>query len=397
MSGKSIKAFTLIELLIVIAIIAILGSATVLVLNPVEMMSQARDSQRVNDLGVMKKAVDLAIFNNPSISAGTAQRIYLSLPSATAPSCDAVGLPTLPSGWQYVCSSSANLTKIDGSGWLPINFTSINNPTITSLPIDPVNSVSLGKYYTYVTGGSYELTAVMESSKENKAAISDGGSLTGVLQVGTHIDLTPPLRDKGLVGYWTFDEGSGTTVYDSSGNGNNGTLYNSPLWQSGSSCESGSCILFNGTNNYINVPSSSSLNPGMDLSLLSWVYWNGGTAEENIVTKENAYEYRVLSGVVNFATNPWSWRGGGTPVTTGQWYHVAVVHQGQGNQKIYINGIETYNAASGGSISSNTSVVTVGARGGGTQSFFNGLLDGVRIYNRALSAGEILTIYNSQK
>ncbi len=391
-----IQAFTLIELLIVIAIIAILGSATVLVLNPVEMMSQARDSQRVNDLGVIKKAVDLAIFSNPSISTGTAQRVYLSLPSATAPNCDAAGLPNLPSGWQYVCSSAANLSKIDGSGWLPVNFTSISNPNITSLPVDPVNSVSSGKYYTYVTGGSYELTAVMESSKENKAAISDGGSLPGVLQVGTHIDLTPPLRDKGLVGYWTFDEGGGTTVYDSSGNGNNGILYNSPSWQSGSSCESGSCILFNGTNNYVNIPNSSSLNP-KDISVSLWMYWNGGVGEQNMVTKENSYEYRVSSGSINYATNPWAWRGGASPVTAGQWYHVVAVHQGNGNQKIYINGVETYNTASGGDIASNASVVTIGARGGGTWSFYNGLLDEVRIYNRALSAGEILTIYNSQK
>lgn len=50
------KGFTLIELLIVIAIIAILGSATVLVLNPVELMKQGRDGTRINDMDSLERA-----------------------------------------------------------------------------------------------------------------------------------------------------------------------------------------------------------------------------------------------------------------------------------------------------------------------------------------------------
>lgn len=399
---KGRKAFTLIELLIVIAIIAILGSATVLVLNPIELTAQARDSQRINDLGVIKKAVDLAIFNNSSVLTGTAQRVYLSLPSATAPSCDAVGLPNLPVGWQYICSSQTNLTKTDGSGWLPINFSSTGNPAMTSLPIDPVNTVASGKYYTYVTGGSYELTAVMESGKENKAAVLDGGSLTGVLQVGTHIDLTPPMRDRGLVGYWTFDEGLGTTVYDLSGYGNNGTLYNSPTWQTGTSCKSGSCLKFNiANNNYIVVPDSTSTDAITSLTLQAWVYpvSSGGTNSKSTIINGSSSYYLSLDDTNSlscywYGTSPAGYHTtAAESVPLNKWTHIACVWNGS-VLKQYIDGelVQTISVVGTGRVAS---TVLIGAESFDRQ--LDGFMDGVRIYNRALSADEMKVVYNSQK
>src|ERR1019366_983757 len=88
-------------------------------------------------------------------------------------------------------------------------------------------------YYTYETDGNgkYEVTATMESAKyqlggSNDVISGDGGTLASVYEKGSVTGLEPlDYGDPTLVGYWTFDEGSGTTAYDSSGS--NMPL---PLW-----------------------------------------------------------------------------------------------------------------------------------------------------------------------
>ncbi len=164
MKHKSIGAFTLIELLIVIAIIAILGSATVLVLNPLELMRQGRDGIRVSDIKVMEKAIGLYQMDN-QISA-TSNKVYVSIPDTSATCANIAGLPPLPTGWTYNCVTDANKNKIDGTGWIPINFTLTKGGTpLASLPIDSINTSS-SEYYSFVSSGnSWKIASVPESVK----------------------------------------------------------------------------------------------------------------------------------------------------------------------------------------------------------------------------------------
>jgi len=189
------------------------------------------------------------------------------------------------------------------------------------------------------------------------------------------------------VGMWDFDEGSngtclsGKDICDSSGNGNDGDN-NGATWSAEGDTPSGKgyALEFNGSTNYVEIAHDESLNPGSDLTMSLWIYWKGSPGDQNIITKESAYEFRVNGGYITYAISPWAWRGGtSTQISQNKWHHITITHDGDGLQKIYVNGDEKYSDTSGGNITVNTQVVTIGARYGGTASFFNGLIDEVRI------------------
>lgn len=191
-SGSS---FTLIELLIVIGILAVLVAAVVVTLNPAQLLAQARDAQRIQDLSSLSSAINTVYVLDQTVSFGTASTVYTSLPDSSS-TCGSWGLPSLPSGWSYHCSPTSTLQNTNGTGWIPVNFQSNGTVGLSVLPIDPTNSSSTGLYYTYITGGSYELTAVFESAKykqgggQNRAS-TDGGVYANLYEVGTNLTLAP--------------------------------------------------------------------------------------------------------------------------------------------------------------------------------------------------------------
>jgi prepilin-type N-terminal cleavage/methylation domain-containing protein len=169
------KGFTLIELLVVIAIIAILSVVVILVLNPVVLLEQARDSSRISDLTVLNNNVNFVSQAGIGygISLGSPDTVYVSIPDPDATStvgdqCQGLGLRTLPSGWAYHCAASSTYRDVNGTGWVPINFTSLpgGSPS-AALPVDPVNQTSSFLYYTYVTdgNGNYQIYAHFESAE----------------------------------------------------------------------------------------------------------------------------------------------------------------------------------------------------------------------------------------
>ena len=192
------SSFTLIELLIVIAVIGILAAAVVLVLNPGQLLAQARDGTRVQDIATINSALgDYLADGNTSL--GTADIVYVSLPDPTltgnqTSTCSSLGLPALPSGWNYQCVSSVNLEKNNGTGWIPVNFASITSGSpLPTVPVDPVNTTTTGNYYEYVTNGSnYEVMAVaMESAKYMDVGGQAGGDSATSYSLGTNLALAP--------------------------------------------------------------------------------------------------------------------------------------------------------------------------------------------------------------
>jgi prepilin-type N-terminal cleavage/methylation domain-containing protein len=151
--------FTLIELLVVIAIIAILSVVIILTLNPAELLKQARDSTRMSDISALKSALLLYLSEGGSL--GTSGVSYLSVPDSNS-NCSGLSLPA----GSWGCANSSNYRKVDGTGWIPVNFGSLSiKSPLSALPVDPQNGVSTS-HYTYSTDGSgFLVTAAPESSK----------------------------------------------------------------------------------------------------------------------------------------------------------------------------------------------------------------------------------------
>jgi hypothetical protein len=207
----------------------------------------------------------------------------------------------------------------------------------------------------------------------------------------------------GLVAYYPF---SGN-VNDASGSGNNGTVFNATL-TSDRFGNTNSAYSFNGTTAYIDVRDSTSLHLSSNFTLSAWIYQSAA--------QQSGYRIidKALAGTPGgFALDTWGsgigghtlrLQGAGTnnPNVLGAtaysllaWHHVAAVVSGS-NGWVYLDGIVN-GTGNVGSIPVNTLDLYIGHAhpngGSGQWEWFNGKIDDVRIYNRALSATEIGQLY----
>jgi prepilin-type N-terminal cleavage/methylation domain-containing protein len=184
---KKARGFTLIELLIVIAILAILATVVLLVINPVQMFAQARDSQRIYDVNTLSNAAALYLttVNSPDLDVTGACGINFWATVDGAASRFAVAGPEI--------SVPATPRAITGSGWVPVNFGDISGGSpISSLPIDPTNTSANNYFYSYSCDSThkwYEFDAHMESDRYKNGGpddveSTDGGSQSNVYEVG---------------------------------------------------------------------------------------------------------------------------------------------------------------------------------------------------------------------
>ncbi len=409
---KSQKSFTLVELLIVIAILALLMSIIIISINPAEMLRKTRDTKRISELNGLNNALGIFQASKPNTSLGTANKIYVSLPAANS-DCSDLSLPTPPTNYTYVCSNATNYRKTDGNGWIPVNFNSLDTGSpISVLATDPTNAASTGLYYTYSTSGtSFELDATFESqtmrlSGDTDKTSTDGGDNYSLFEIGTDLTLNP-LKDSGLVGYWKFDEGSGTTGSDSSRYGNNGTLVSNPAWVNGIA---GKCLNF-GSCTYVNVPDATILDFGTsNFSISVWAYLDTTSdsfgrivGKKDIAAAAAGYSIYWRPGISELM---WSTADGSLSseiytadtITIG-WHHIVMVRDSgdANNGYFYIDGVKKQLASAASILNvSSSQPLTIGSIPGCSLNFVN-KIDDVRVYNRALSEAEIRAIYNATK
>lgn len=231
--------------------------------------------------------------------------------------------------------------------------------------------------------------------------LSQTDSLTGdiefyAVQSRNNADFT--CRDESLVGHWRFNEGQGNTAYDSSGYGNHGTIYGA-TWAS-------PALHFDGVDDYVNAGNNSSLALVDKLTIEAWVKFDGLKWVNSIVNKgdETLNKLYWLGHLPYYGDYIWFLEFGDntardtvkyyhTP-NLGEWYHVAATFD-NGLAKIYINGAKQAEKTSAvTSMDTNDYSAIIGGYLGSSHSF-DGTIDEVRIYNRALSDSEILADYNA--
>ncbi len=193
LQNNSNKGFTLIELLVVIAIIAILSIVVILTINPAELLRQARDSNRVSDLSILKTAVSLYLTDvlNPKLASSTYlyTACYLSTVSGAGTTTLTCGFNFKSSFTQNASTTLPNLRKLDATGWFPVDFTRISAGTpFGQLPIDPLNNVNY--YYAYAASTTvFEVDTFLENAKYSSYMANDGGDNPSAYEAGTNLNL----------------------------------------------------------------------------------------------------------------------------------------------------------------------------------------------------------------
>ncbi len=214
----------------------------------------------------------------------------------------------------------------------------------------------------------------------------------------------------GLVGYWNFDEGTGSAVADLSGQGNNGTLFNGgSAWVAG---HFGTALSFPGVagagSTRVEIPNAASLQISNAVSFAAWVRVDDINRDAPILAKEGpggllAYWFGTLGLNVESAVpgnfgmlldvdgnQGWSVydRNQGSLVQ-GTWAHIASTWDGS-QISHYLNGtLVAGGAAFAGTVHASTAFLAIGANSNYNSTAFLGLVDDLYLYNRALSVGEV--------
>lgn len=202
---------------------------------------------------------------------------------------------------------------------------------------------------------------------------------------------------KGLVGHWKMDEGEGKVLLDHSGKKNNATIVDPSgvSWVKGKE-QLAIRIVTTGKRHYSNVSHNSSINLTKAVTISAWIKPEV-KANKVIVSKSpDGYELSTTKdGKIEFWINRES-NGGKYRLLsvedypTGGWTHVAGTFDGS-TSVIYINGVADYSAGYGPqAIKTNRNPLTIGARGTGNR--WEGELDEIRVYDRALSSKEIAAL-----
>jgi hypothetical protein len=301
------------------------------------------------------------------------------------------GNPSVTAG--SAVSNSINVSLISGStqavsltaSGLPAGATASFSTASCSPTCSSILTIDTG---AATPAGSFTITVTGSGGGVSKTT-------TFTLSVTAPVVTTP-----GLVAHWKFDEGSGASTADASGNGNLATLANGPAWGAG---VAGKALYFDGTDDNLVVAHSSSLNLSGAFSISAWVNPASTFAGFRSILVKN-YTYYLYAGVAGYCGNG-SPLGGflqasdvtvchASPLPANTWSHIAVTYDGA-MLTLYRDGVMAANTPASGGFSTSSGSLQIGASQYG--EYFHGLIDEVRVYNKPLTAAEVQTVYQQDK
>jgi PKD repeat protein len=286
-------------------------------------------------------------------------------------------------------------TPLTGVRPLPVIFTdtSTGNPTSWSWNFgDGGTSTTRNPSHTYANAGTYTVRLTVSNSTGSATATKTG-----------YITVTQtPVPSSGLVAAYSFEESSGSTVNDASGKANHGTISGAIRTTSG---RYGRALQFDGVNDWVTIKDSSSLDLTTGMTLEAWVYptaLNGGSDNgwRTVILKQqpNSLVYALYANsdtsrpAAHVYTGADYGTAGGAQLRLNQWTHLASTYNGS-IQRLYVNGSQVSSRSITGNIRTSTDVVRIGGNSIWGE-YYQGRIDEVRIYNRALTVAEILVDMN---
>jgi hypothetical protein len=295
---------------------------------------------------------------------------------------------------------------VDGTGWIPISWNTLSSGSpLGQLPTDPINQTTTGLFYSYsLQGTQYAVSTLLESQKYKQTYSTTPQNLyfPDVVIQGNSPQVSVLYNPTGLVGWWPMDEGVGSTTADRSGNGNGGTWYGTATGTSGyySAGKVGAYAgAFDGSSTQVNA--GAGFNTTYPVTFSLWV--NLSTLSQNgVVINFGSANSKIALGLYNTSNeillgtsaNNLGLLGISSYLTAGAWQHWVLIDMSPTVQLFYLNGIQQTLSNIGNDYTPTAGTTYIGSR---NTTYFMGLIDDVRIYNRALSAAEIQALYNSER
>ncbi|AZQ85762.1 LamG domain-containing protein [Colwellia sp. Arc7-635] len=155
---------------------------------------------------------------------------------------------------------------------------------------------------------------------------------------------------------------------------------------------------FDGINDYIQINDNAKLDLQKELSISVWINPKSlpNSGLKTIVSKDENYEFHLTpAGEINWWWQRHSFSTSGAGITAGNWYHIAITYE-SGKQAIYINGVEKGARTFTEDLILNNDPLQIGQDQGISSRFFQGFIDEVYLFDTALSAGEINSLYNKR-
>lgn len=260
----------------------------------------------------------------------------------------------------------------------------LKSTTTASLGSNTAN-VLIGKYTS-----NYYTNGVIDDVRIYDYALSDS-------QVKQHYNAG--LNRLGLVAQWSLDEGSGTIAYDSQGT-HNGTLVSGPSWQT-AGCVAGGCLGFDGVDDIVQAGTGNDYFPLYNFSVCAWIK-TPGLASGMVMNGIFSLTYGLTMFLNSAGQFTCLLDSGSTQPTVvapdnlydNQFHNVCFTYGGT-NENLFIDGVNKKTVAATWSGTSRwpTNACNIGNEINNSNHKFNGSIDDVRIYNRALSPDEIANQY----